>query len=64
MPVNEGTVDRVIRIVVGLALAVAAFTGALGVWAWIGLVPLITGLFGLCPLYALFGINTCAIGKR
>ncbi len=56
---NEGPLDRGLRIVVGIALLAAAATGNLGAWAWIGVVPLATGLLGSCPLYSLLGINTC-----
>lgn len=59
MTKNVGQTERVIRIVAGLALMGAAYTGHLGAWAWIGVVPLLTGLVGWCPPYALLGINTC-----
>jgi Inner membrane protein YgaP-like, transmembrane domain len=60
MKINVGTVDRVARIVVGLLLIVLAVTGTLGVWAYIGIVPLATGLMRFCPLYSMLGMNTCA----
>ncbi|MFP7672993.1 DUF2892 domain-containing protein [Marivita sp. S0852] len=59
---NVGTVDRTVRIVVGLALLVAFFAGVGGSWNWlflIGIVPLVTGLTKTCPAYSLFGIRTC-----
>jgi len=59
MTKNVGQTERVIRIVAGLALMGAAYTNNLGAWAWIGVVPLLTGLVGWCPPYALLGINTC-----
>jgi hypothetical protein len=59
MNVNVGTVDRAIRIVVGLGLIGAALTHLIGVWGWIGLVPLATGVFRFCPAYRLFGASTC-----
>lgn len=59
MTKNVGGVDRTLRIVVGLALIAAAATGAVGVWGYIGVVPLLTGLVGWCPPYALLGFNTC-----
>lgn len=63
MNVNVGSTDRIIRIVAGLALiAWAAFFNG-PVWAWIGLVPLATGLFRICPAYSIFGINTCGTKK-
>jgi hypothetical protein len=61
---NEGTLDRVLRVVLGLVLLGLAITGELGVWAYLGVVPLLTGLVGMCPLYMLLGINTCPLGKR
>lgn len=62
MKLNVGGIDRILRIVVGLALVVWAIMGG-PVWAWIGVVPLGTGLFGFCPLYPLLGMNTCPIKK-
>ncbi len=59
MKVNVGGIDRVIRIAVGALLLIMAATGTLGVWAWIGIVPLATGLMGWCPAYTLLGIKTC-----
>lgn len=58
---NEGKVDRALRILVGLAVLSLVFVGPESPWGWIGLVPLVTGLVGSCPLYALLGINTCRI---
>lgn len=55
---NVGGVDKWLRIAVGLLLIVWAATRG-PVWAWIGVVPLATGLFNFCPLYALLGFNTC-----
>lgn len=59
MNVNVGTLDRTLRIGGGLALIVAAATGMVGSWGWIGIVPLATGLLRFCPVYPLLGINTC-----
>lgn len=59
MKTNEGTLDRAVRIVAGLALIGLAATGTVGAWGWIGVVPLLTGAIGLCPLYSVLGINTC-----
>ena len=58
MKANVGGLDKWIRIVAGLALLAWALTGG-PVWAWIGVVPLATGLFNFCPLYRLIGFNTC-----
>jgi len=60
---NEGTVDRAIRTVVGLVLISLVFIGPQTVWGWVGLVPLITGVVGFCPLYKILGLNTCPIKK-
>ena len=56
---NMGTIDRVLRIVVGLALISIVFIGPQTPWGWIGVVPLATALMGYCPLYSLLGIKTC-----
>ncbi|OJX29153.1 MAG: hypothetical protein BGO74_14030 [Burkholderiales bacterium 68-12] len=63
MKINVGSIDRVLRVVVGLVLVGLAATGTVGVWGWIGVVPLATGLFGFCPAYTLLGINTCPMKK-
>ncbi|WP_295438193.1 DUF2892 domain-containing protein [uncultured Thiodictyon sp.] len=56
---NAGTIDRAVRALVGIALIALTLTGQLGVWGWIGIVPLATALIGWCPAYTLFGLNTC-----
>lgn len=56
---NVGTVDRVLRIVAGLALIAGSLLGYIGVWGWIGVVVLATGLFRFCPAYLPFGLSTC-----
>ncbi|MHA7887435.1 YgaP family membrane protein [Roseicyclus sp.] len=61
MPRNEGTIDRALRILIGLGLLAIVFVGPQTPWGWVGLVPLATGLVGYCPLYRLLGINTCAL---
>jgi hypothetical protein len=63
-PRNEHPVDRLIRVVAGIALLSLVWIGPQTAWGWVGLVPLVTGLIGRCPLYRLFGISTCSIGKR
>ncbi len=62
LKVNEGTIDRVLRVVLGVALIALALTKGM-VWGWIGVVPLLTGATGMCPLYSLLGINTCGTKK-
>lgn len=59
MPCNEGKLDRALRVIVGLVLIASVFVGPKAVWGWVGLVPLLTGVFGFCPLYKLIGVNTC-----
>jgi Protein of unknown function (DUF2892) len=59
MTANVGTVDRALRIAAGLALIAAAAMGWIGVWGWIGVVPLATGVFRFCPAYMPFGLSTC-----
>ena len=56
---NAGTVDRVVRIVVGAVLLSLTVVGPKTLWGLVGLVPLVTGLVGSCPLYSLVGVNTC-----
>ena len=58
---NEGTADRVLRIVAGLVLISLVFVGPQTAWGWIGVVPVVTGALGSCPLYSLLGINTCGM---
>jgi len=56
---NVGSVDRIIRILLGVALIAATLFGSIGVWGWIGVIPLATGLFRICPAYLLLGWSTC-----
>lgn len=58
MTANVGSTDRIIRIVVGVALIVWALMGG-PAWAWIGVLPLVTGLVRICPAYSILGTNTC-----
>lgn len=59
MKCNVGTIDRTLRIVAGLILIGLAATGTVGVWGWIGVLPLLTGIFRFCPAYPLLGVNSC-----
>ncbi|HET8734174.1 MAG TPA: DUF2892 domain-containing protein [Anaeromyxobacteraceae bacterium] len=61
---NEGTADRIIRVVIGLGLLSIVFVGPKTPWGWIGVVPLATGILGFCPLYKLVGLNTCPVPKK
>ncbi|MDN0077718.1 DUF2892 domain-containing protein [Crenobacter sp. SG2303] len=64
MQANIGGVDRVVRIVAGLALVGAALGGLIGAWGWFGIVPLATGAIGYCPAYKLFGFRSCPLQKQ
>jgi len=62
---NEGGVDRTVRIIVGLGLVAAAYFYLDGMWAWVagivGVVAWVTGIIGICPAYAVLGISTCPL---
>lgn len=59
MKVNEGVIDRGLRVVAGLILIGLAASGTVGAWGYIGVIPLVTGAVGICPIYSLLGISTC-----
>ncbi len=61
MTSNVGGIDRIARIVIGLVLIGLTLSGTIGVWGWLGIVPLATGAIGWCPPYAMFGFSTCAM---
>ncbi|MFZ4605943.1 MAG: YgaP family membrane protein [Caulobacter sp.] len=63
MKLNEGTVDRILRVIVCIAVLSLAFIGPKTPWAYLGAIPLLTGLIGFCPLYAILGVNTCGAPK-
>ncbi|APR04875.1 DUF2892 domain-containing protein [Thauera chlorobenzoica] len=63
MKTNVGGIDKIVRIVIGIALIAWALFGG-PVWAWIGVLPLATGLMGWCPAYGLFGMSTCPLQKK
>lgn len=63
MKSNVGGLDRIARIGAGAVLVGLAASGIVGVWGWIGVVPLATGLMGWCPAYTLFGFNSCPMKK-
>jgi hypothetical protein len=62
-PVNEGTVDRVLRVVAGLVGLSLVFVGPKTMWGLVGLLPLMTGALGSCPLYTVLGLSTCPMKK-
>ena len=61
---NTGKVDRIIRIIVGALLVGNVFTGLQTPIGWIGLILIVTGIFGTCPVYSLLGINTKSVGEK
>ncbi len=61
MQANVGGIDRIARITAGATLIALAATGTVGVWGWIGVVPLLTGLSGWCPAYLPFGFSSCKV---
>lgn len=61
MAPNVGTIDRVLRTIVGLGLISIAFVGPQTPWGWLGLIPLATAVIGWCPPYALLGLSTCRV---
>ena len=63
MNINEGGIDRGLRIIVGLVLIGLTLADKIGLWGWIGVVPLVTGVVGWCPAYFLFGFKTCKLHK-
>ncbi len=63
MTSNVGGIDRLLRIGTGVVLLGLAATGTVGAWGWIGVVPLLTGAVGFCPVYPLLGMNTCPMKK-
>ncbi|RBI74623.1 DUF2892 domain-containing protein [Roseovarius sp. TE539] len=67
MTTNVGKLDRIARVVLGLALIAAFFLNRDGAYSWlylIGIVPLVTGLMSSCPLYSILGISTCPLDKK
>ena len=64
MKANVGGIDRVLRALVGLVLIGLTLTNVIGMWGWIGIVPLVTALVGFCPAYTLLGLNTCPMKKQ
>ena len=63
MTKNIGDVERIIRIVLGVGILALAFVGPQSPWAYLGILPVLTGLVGWCPPYALLGISTCKMAK-
>ncbi len=63
MKKNIGGLERVVRVMAGLTVLSLAFIGPRSAWAYLGIIPLATGLVGWCPPYALFGLSTCKTCK-
>ena len=61
METNEGKLDRVIRVILGLVLLSLVMIGPQTMWGLVGIIPLMTGVAGFCPLYKLLGLKTCPI---
>ena len=60
---NEGTIDRFLRVTLGIVLIALVFVGPKTPWGWLGIVPLATGLLGTCPLYSILGLSTCPVKR-
>ena len=63
MKANVGTIDRLVRVLLGVLLITLTAMGTIGVWGWIGVVPIATAAFGYCPLYTVLGFSTCPLKK-
>ena len=63
MKANVGGIDKVLRIAVGIALIAMAYMNVIGVWGYVGVVPLLTGAMGWCPVYPLLGFSSCPMKK-
>lgn len=61
---NTGKIDRIIRIIIGFLLVGNVFAGIQTSIGWIGLILIVTGVFGSCPVYSLLGINTKSLGEK
>lgn len=64
MQTNEGSIDRGIRVALGIAILSLVFIGPRTLWGLIGIVPILTGAFGYCPLYTVLGLSTCPLSRR
>lgn len=64
MKCNTGSIDRIARALIGAALIVATLLGYIGVWGWLGIIPLGTAIVGFCPAYTLLGVNTCSVKEK
>ena len=62
--VNEHPVERALRVLIGVGLVSLVFFGPKTAWGYIGLLPIVTGLSGMCPLYSILGFSTCRVSLR
>lgn len=63
MSPNVGTIDKVLRVIIGAVLISLVFVGPQTLWGWIGVIPIVTALVSFCPLYAILGIKTCKVAQ-
>jgi hypothetical protein len=63
MKPNVCGIDRALRVITGLVLISTTLAGMVGIWGWIGIVPLLTGIVRYCPAYAILGLETCPVAK-
>lgn len=64
LKINVGGIDRIVRVVAGVVLISLAAAGIVGTWGYIGIAPLLTGVFRFCPAYALGGFSSCEQQKH
>lgn len=64
LPNNESTLDRALRVVLGLGLLALVFVGPQTMWGFVGIIPLVTGLVGSCPIYTALGFSTCPVNPK
>jgi hypothetical protein len=64
LPTNEHPIERILRVVVGVILLSFAIVGPHAAWGYFGLLPLLTGVVGTCPVYSFFGFDTCRVGRK
>ena len=60
---NVGTLDRIARVLIGIVLIALTLAGTIGIWGWVGAVPLLTAALGTCPLYTVLGFSTCPMKR-
>lgn len=64
LKINEHPIERVVRVILGVALVGMAAMGTIGAWGYIGVVPILTGAMGTCPIYTVFGLSTCPMKTK